>query len=183
MRVKQHGKSHCCAFPEKGWVRWKTQLSGLRIGYLNLSGLLEVIVPWGDLGQVSNKRRKVVVVQSLSHVGLSVAPWTAARQASLAFTISQSLLKLMSIKSVMPPNHLILCRPLSSCPQSFPVSSPMSQLFISGGQSIVDSGLVDLHIKGMLSGTLSTLLRNDSFNLQRGCPSLGSSSPQHVKTS
>ena len=53
-----------------------------------------------------------VIIQLLSRV--SAAPWTAARQASLSFTMSQSLLKPMSIESVMPPNHLILCRsPLS----------------------------------------------------------------------
>ena len=51
-------------------------------------------------------------VQSLSHVQLLVTPWTAARQASLSLTNSQSLLKFMSIESVMPSNHLILCRPL-----------------------------------------------------------------------
>ena len=48
------------------------------------------------------------VFQSLSHVGLSVTPWTAARQASMSFTISQNLLRLRSIESVMPSNHLIL---------------------------------------------------------------------------
>ena len=48
-------------------------------------------------------------VQLLSRVRLFVTPWTAARQASLSFTISQSLLKLVSIESVMPPSHLILC--------------------------------------------------------------------------
>ena len=51
-------------------------------------------------------------VQWLSHVWLFVTPWTAASQASLSFTISWSLLKLMSIESVMPFNHLILCHPL-----------------------------------------------------------------------
>ena len=51
-------------------------------------------------------------VQSLSHVRFFVTPWTAARQASLSFTISRSLLKCMSIESVMPSNHLILCHPL-----------------------------------------------------------------------
>ena len=51
-------------------------------------------------------------VQSFSCVQLFVTPWTAARQASLSITNSWSLLKLMSIKSVMPPNYLILCRPL-----------------------------------------------------------------------
>ena len=51
-------------------------------------------------------------VQLLSHVQLFATPWIAARQASLSITNSQSLLKLMSIESVMPSNHLILCRPL-----------------------------------------------------------------------
>ena len=51
-------------------------------------------------------------VQSLSHVRLFATPWTAARQASLSLTNSWSLLRLMSIKSVMPFNHLILCHPL-----------------------------------------------------------------------
>ena len=52
----------------------------------------------------------------LSHVWLFGTPWTIAHQASLSFTISQSWLKLMSIKSVMPPNHLILCCPLLLLP-------------------------------------------------------------------
>ena len=55
----------------------------------------------------------------LSHVRLFVTPWTAARQASLSITNSQSLLKLMSITSVMPSNHLILCRPLLLLPSIF----------------------------------------------------------------
>ena len=59
-------------------------------------------------------------VQSLSHVRLFVTPWTMARQASLPITNSQSLLKLMSIESVMPSNHLILCRPLFLLPSVFP---------------------------------------------------------------
>ena len=59
-------------------------------------------------------------VQSLSCVQLSVTPWTAARQASLSITNSQSSLKLMSIELVMPSNHLILCRPLLLPPLIFP---------------------------------------------------------------
>ena len=51
-----------------------------------------------------------------------MTPWTAAYQASLPFTVSWSLLKLMSVESVIPSNHLILCRPLSSCLQSSPAS-------------------------------------------------------------
>ena len=58
-------------------------------------------------------------VQPLSHVRLFVTPWTAARQASLSITNSQSLLKLMSIELVMPSNHLIFCRPLLP-PSIFP---------------------------------------------------------------
>ena len=57
---------------------------------------------------------------SVSHVWLFVTPWTAAHQASLSITNSQSLLRLMSIESVMPSNHLILCCPLLLPPSIFP---------------------------------------------------------------
>ena len=60
------------------------------------------------------------LTKSLSHVWLFVTQWTAARQASLSITNSLSLLKLMSIESVMPSNHLILCRPLLLLPSIFP---------------------------------------------------------------
>ena len=82
-------------------------------------------------------------VQSFSSVRLFPTPWIAARQASLSITNSWSLLKLMSIESVMPSSHLILCRPLSSHPQSLPASGsfPMSQLFAWGGQSTGVSAL------------------------------------------
>ena len=59
-------------------------------------------------------------VQLFSHVQLFVTPWTVAHQASLSITNSRSLLKLMSIESVMPSNHLILCRPLLLSPSIFP---------------------------------------------------------------
>ena len=58
-------------------------------------------------------------VQLLSHVRLFTTPWTAAQQASLSITNSQSLLKLMSIESMMPSNHLILCHPLRLRPSVF----------------------------------------------------------------
>ena len=58
--------------------------------------------------------------QSRSHVWLFATPWTAARQASLSITNSRSLLKLMSIESVMPSNHLILCHPFHLPPLIFP---------------------------------------------------------------
>ena len=62
-------------------------------------------------------------VQSLSHVWLFATPWIAAHQASLSITISQSSLRLTSIESVMPPSHLILCRPLLLLP---PIPPSMS---------------------------------------------------------
>jgi len=67
-----------------------------------------------------------------------VTPWSAACQASLSITSSCSLLKLMSIESVVPSNHFISVIPFSSCFQSFPASEsfPMSQFFTSGGPSI-----------------------------------------------
>ena len=77
-------------------------------------------------------------VQLLSCVQLFVTPRTAAPQASPSITSSWSLLKLMSIESVMQSNHLILCCPLFLLPQSLPASGSfsMSQLFSWGGQSI-----------------------------------------------
>ena len=78
-------------------------------------------------------------VQSLSHVWLFATPWTAACQASLSITNSWSLLKLMSIKLVMPSRTISTSVvPFSSCLQSFPAlgSLQMSPFFTSGGQSI-----------------------------------------------
>ena len=77
-----------------------------------------------------------VVAQSLSCVRFFAAPWTAACQASLSFTISLSLLKFMSIESVMLSNHLILCRPLLLLPSIFPSIRVFSSDSISGAQSI-----------------------------------------------
>ena len=79
-----------------------------------------------------------VVVQLLSCVQLFVTLWTATHQASLSFTFSSSLLKLMSIESVMPSNHFILCRLLLLLPSILPTIRvfPKSQLFASSGQNI-----------------------------------------------
>ena len=62
----------------------------------------------------------IIVIQSLSCVKLFATPWTAAHQDSLSFTISRSLLKLMSIESMLPSNHLIICCPLLLLPSIFP---------------------------------------------------------------
>ena len=90
------------------------------------------------LGLLCQKAIVVVVFQSLSHVLSFAIPWTAAHQASLSFTISQSLFKLMSIESVMLSNHHILCNPLLLLPSIFPRSGsfPVSHFFPPGGQSI-----------------------------------------------
>ena len=103
-----------------------------------------------------------VVILSLSCVQLFANPWSEALQASLPFTISWSLLKLMSIESMMPPNHLVICHPLLLCPQSFPTSGSfsVSQFFTSGGHSIGASapvlpvniqGLFPLEVNGLIS--------------------------------
>ena len=117
-------------------------------------------------------------VQWLSPVWLFVTPWTAARQASLSSTNSQSLLKLMSIESVMPSKHLILSPSFSFCLQSFPASGsfPMSRLFTSGGQRIGASfsispsneysGLISFRMDWLdllaVQGTLKSLLQHHS---------------------
>ena len=80
----------------------------------------------------------IVVVRSLSCVQLLATPGTAASQASLSFTVSQSLLKFMSFESVVPQPSHPLSPSFSSSPQSFPASEsfPMSWLITSGSQSI-----------------------------------------------
>ena len=75
---------------------------------------------WGKLGLVLIGGAMLSSVQLLSHVWLFAAPWTAARQASLFFIISRSLLKLKSIELVMSSNHLILCHPFLLPPSIFP---------------------------------------------------------------
>ena len=114
-----------------------------------------------------------LVVQWLSHVRLFATPWTAARQASLSFTISWSLLKLRSIQLLMPSNHLILCCPLLLLPSILPASGsfPVSRPFPSGGQSIGASasvlpGLISFRIDWFdlvaVWDTLKSLLQNHS---------------------
>ena len=117
-------------------------------------------------------------VQSLNRVWLFATPWTAAHQASLSITNSRSLLKLMSIKSVMPSNHLILCRPLLLLPSIFPsirVFSSRSVLHIrwpnycsfsfSISPSNEYSGLISLRMDWFdlaVQGTPKSLLQHHS---------------------
>ena len=116
-------------------------------------------------------------VQAISHVRLFATPWSAACQASLSFTNSRNLLKLMSIESVMPSNHLILCRPLL-LPSLFPsirVFSNKSVLCISWPEywsfsfnispSNEHSGLISFRVDFFdlaVQGTLRSLLQHRS---------------------
>ena len=117
------------------------------------------------------------VVQLLNHVRLFVIPWTTAHQASQSFTLSWSLLKLMSIELVMPSNHLILCHPLLLLPSIFPsikVFSSESALLIrwpeywscSISPSNEYSGLISFRIDWLdllaVQGTLKSLLQHHS---------------------
>ena len=122
---------------------------------------------------------QVSSVQSLSHVWLFATPWTAAHQASLPITNSQNLLKLTSIESVMPSNHLILCYPLLLPSSIFPsirvfsnepaprISWPKYWSFsFSISPSNECSGLISFRIDWLdllaVQGTLKSLLQHHS---------------------
>ena len=111
-------------------------------------------------------------VQSLSRVEVFATPWTAARQASLSFTICWCLLTLMSIESVMPSNHLTLCCSLLLPPSVFPASGSfqMSQLFTSGGWSIgvsASASVLPVNIQGWFPLGLTGLISLLSKGLSR----------------
>ena len=115
----------------------------------------------------------VAIVHLLSHVQLFVTPWTIALQSSLFFTISQSLLKLMFIESMMPSNHLILCYPLLLLPSIF------ASIKVFPNQSVLQikwpnywsfsispsneySELIDWFDLQTVQGTLKSLLQHHS---------------------
>ena len=135
------------------------------------------------------------IFQLYTHVQLFATPWTEALQASLSFTISWSLLKLMSIESVMPSNHLVLYHPLVLLPSIFP---SIRWLFTSGGQSIgvsASASVLPMNIQGwfplgptglvsLMSKGLSRVLSSTTFwKHQFFCaqPSLWSSSHIHTR--
>ena len=118
----------------------------------------------------------LVVIQSLSRAQLFATPWTTAHQASLSFTVSQSLLRFMSPESLLISNTSSSATPFSFCLQSFPASGsfPVSWLFTSGGQSwsfsssinpsSEYSGLISFRIVWFdlfaVQGTLKSLLQH-----------------------
>ena len=116
----------------------------------------------------------VVVVQSLSRVQLPVTRWTIAPQASLSFTISMHLLKLMSIESVMPSNRLILCWPLLLLPSILPsikVFSNESTLHIRWQSFGTSVSVLPMNIQGWFSVGLTGLISLPS----KGCSGVFSS--------
>ena len=146
------------AMPLSGWARqWKNLtlqvMNACEQGYIQVCGTSFLFNLMDCLWQYGI----IIVVQSLSSVRLFVTPWTAARQATLSFTISWSLLKLMPIELVMPSNHCITYHPLLLCPQSFPASGSflMSQLFARGGQSIGTSALASVLLTNIQDWLLS----------------------------
>ena len=135
---------------------------------------------------VSNLHNSLNSVQSLNHVWVFAAPWTAACHASLSIINFQSLLKLMSIESVIPSNHLILCLPLLLLPSIFPsirVFSKESDLHIrqlkywsfsfSISPSNEYSGLISFRMEWLdllaVQGALRTLLQHYSSKASIRC--------------
>ena len=109
---------------------------------------------------------------SRSVVSDSATPWTAACQASLSFTVSQSLLRLMSLNRWCHPTISSSVIPFSSCPQSFPASGsfPMSWLFVSGGLSIgasASASVFPMNIQGWFPLGLTGLVSLQSKRLSR----------------
>ena len=116
--------------------------------------------------------KKFSSVQSLSRIQLFATPWTAAHQTSLSIIKSRSLLKLMSIESVMPSNHLFLRRPLLLLPSVFPSIRVflMSQLFASGGQSVgtsASASVLPMNIQDLFPLGLTGLISLQSKGLSR----------------
>ena len=126
------------------------------------------------------------LVQLHSHVRLFATPWTTARQASLSITNSQSLLKLMSIKLVMPSNHLILCLPVLLLPSIFPSIRVFSNesthrirwpkywsFSFSTSPSNEYSGLISFRMDWLdllvVQGTLKSLLQHNSLLRCNSC--------------
>ena len=126
----QHTKNWRNILPKKNMYHKTKQnkkyegfLSTLLKGHRNLRKMRSknLLLSFEDVaGNMVCLSKKFSSVQSLSRVWLFATPWTAACQASLSITSSWNLLKLMSIESVMPSNHLILCRPLLLVPSIFP---------------------------------------------------------------
>ena len=137
-------------------------------GMWMLSVTDSILIPLMKL-KIGNKVLFVVAVQLLSCAWF-FDPMDCSMPGSLSFTISWSLLTLMSIESVMLSNHLILCHPLFLLPSTFPVSRsfPMSRLFLSGGHSIgASASIFPKNIQGWFPFGLIGLISLWSKGLSR----------------
>ena len=177
-RTVQVWRNPLKGFSMKGTKKWggQSQRDGSE------TALLKKVDKW-HFGMAGGNGPLFVVVQLLCHVPLFATPWTAAHQAFLSFTISQSLLKLMSIESMRPSNHIILCHSLLLLPSVFlsisaSGSFPMGWLFTSSGQSIVAStstsvlpmniqGWFPLGLTGWISLKSKGLSKNDEAEERR----------------
>ena len=107
---------------------------------------------------------------SVAESCLTLTPWTEAHHTPLSCTISQSLLRLMSVEAVMPSNHLILCHPFLLWPQSLPASGyfPMRQHFASHHQSIrASASVLPMNIQDLFPLELTGLISFLSKGLSR----------------
>ena len=178
------------------WTYKDSQFSSVQL--LRRVGLFAT--PWTTACQasLSINSSQFSAVQSLSRVWLFVTPWTVVRQASLSITNSWSLLILVSIESVMPSNHLILCHPLLLPPSIFPsirVFSKKSVLCIRGPKywsfsfnispSSEHSGLISFRMDWLdvlaVQGTLKSLLQHQFKSISSSAFSL-LHSPAHIHT-
>ena len=137
----------------------------------------------------SLREERLSSVQSLSHVWLFATPWTEAYQASLSITNSQNLFKLMSIESVLPSNHFILCHTLFLLPSIFPsirVFPNESALQIRWPKYWSYSGLISFRIDWLdllaVQGTLKSILQHSSKASILQCSAFFIESNSHIHT-
>jgi len=180
----RRGKASSSSITQRLYSNWSQRKENF--DYISL--LVKCSETYTMKGKVSRKRKKAVevkfsmwfpLVQSLSHVQLFATAWPGTLQASLSFTISWSLLNLMSIELVMPPNHLILCRLLLLLSSIFPTIGVFSNesilhikwlkywhfsfsLSLSNEYSRLISFRIDWFDLLAIHGTLKSLLQHHS---------------------
>ena len=148
---------------------WKLNNTHLNKQWVTEEIKRKILVPWDK--NENTLYQNLVVLFSHAVISDSVTPWTAARQPSLSFTISRNLLKLMSIESVIPSNHLILCRPLLLLPSVFPNESALRIRWPKYWSFSINeySGLISFRIDWFdllaVQGTLKSLLQHHSLFL------------------
>ena len=146
-----------CVAPQPRWTHWSCVVLG-RMGSMHYFNIMYWSLLLFSCSVVSDS----LWLHGLQH----------ARLPCPSLSISQSLLKLMSIASMMPSNHLILCRPFFSCPQSFPASGsfPVRWLFASGAQSngiSASASVLPINIQGWFPLRLTGLFSLLSKGLSR----------------